>query len=206
MAEAPLLAHSLTEAHLYLMATPCELCGKGPLRVPDPRSIDRPGVTVVVSLKAVCANCGGSTTPRFRLPAEPKAAGNDAGTLINPTEEPSRIIDVAQWLTLAQVLTEAASRETDKVQARQLGIDAAQCLAEALKFYDEGDNDLPPAEAFFHEASRRRLRDNPEEFSRERVVNLKSKLPSPSAVRSGSTSPARRGLVRWWRRSNQHEP
>ena len=126
-------------------------------------------------------------------------------TPINATDQPSRIIDVAQWLTLAHVIAEAASRETEKTHARQLGIDAAQCLSEALKFYDEPENDLPPAEAFFHDASRRRFRENPEEFSRQRVLDMRSRLPGPSAGGSGPAPPAPAGIMRWWKQRNPHD-
>ncbi|MCH7839019.1 MAG: hypothetical protein IID38_02130, partial [Planctomycetes bacterium] len=50
---------------------------------------------------------------------------------------------------------------------------------EALKFSDEDGNDLPPAEGFFQEATRRRFRQNPERFSRRRLLNLRAGLPKP---------------------------
>ena len=38
--DAPLIAHSLAEAHCYLMVTPCGACGKGPLAEPEDRNAD----------------------------------------------------------------------------------------------------------------------------------------------------------------------
>jgi hypothetical protein len=76
---------------------------------------------------------------------------------------------------------EEAGREKDKIIARELWIEVSQYLAEALKFYDDPDSDLPPQDAFFSEFSRARLSDNPAQFSRQRLINLRAKLPSPSA-------------------------
>jgi hypothetical protein len=95
------------------------------------------------------------------------------------------------------MITEAAGKTADKAQARHLGLEAAQCLEEALKFYDDVDNDLPSTEALFTEASRQRFRDHPEQFSRRRLIELRSKLPSAATMRSRLTSP---GKKRWWRR------
>jgi hypothetical protein len=130
-------------------------------------------------------------------PARGGAADADGPTVVNPTDEPSRILDVGQWILLFRMSLEAADKEVDKVLARRLGIEAAQCLEEALKFYDEVDNDLPPPEAFFDEASRERFRDAPEQFSRRRLIELRSKLPSPSTIRSRPSAGKKKS---WWRR------
>jgi len=97
--------------------------------------------------------------------------------VVNSTDEPSWILDVAQWLTLFSMMTEMAGKESDKTAARRLSLEAAQCLDEALKFYEE-DNDLPPTEAFFHQGSRDRFRDHPQQFSRQRLLHLRSRLPT----------------------------
>ncbi|NLE57208.1 MAG: hypothetical protein GX616_02525, partial [Planctomycetes bacterium] len=59
---------------------------------------------------------------------------------------------------------------------RRMRIEAAQCLDEALKFFDE-DNDLPPREAFFTEKSYRRFLERPELYTRQRLIEMRS--PSP---------------------------
>jgi hypothetical protein len=105
----------------------------------------------------------------FRIP-------RDAADAINPTAEPSEILDVAQWVMLSGMVAASATSEPDKVRKRRLFIEAAQCLEEALKFYAD-DNDLPPAAAFFHDGSRLRFRQSPEHFSRQRLLHLRSKLP-----------------------------
>jgi hypothetical protein len=108
----------------------------------------------------------------------PWSAGSGTDpSAINPTDEPSVIIDVGQWLTLAQWLADQSQRQPDRVAARSQAVQAAQCLREALKFYDDPDNDLPPGDAVFTESSRRRLREAPQQFSRERILGDLGRLP-----------------------------
>jgi hypothetical protein len=77
------------------------------------------------------------------------------------------------------MIGEAAGRSDDKLQVRRFGIQAAQCLDEALKFYLP-DEELPGPVAFFNAASRERFRQHPEQFARRRLVEMKLKLPKPS--------------------------
>ena len=200
MPDSPLFAHSLMEARLYLMVTPCPSCRQGPLSDPKPHAVCEEGARSVVAIDAACAACHAAITTTFQLPGGITVNDEDGPVPINLTDDPSRIIDVAQWLTLFRIVSEQAARESDKIQARRLGIEAAQCLEEALKFYDEIDNDLPPEEAFFHEGSRQRFRDNPEQFSRKRVINLRSTLPFRSPTRSDASSWKPGDKPRWWRR------
>lgn len=197
MPEEPLIAHSLAEAYLYLMATPCASCGQGPLKGLDARVVSEKERSVTVAIAARCAACQSDTTKAFLLPGGLGSEKSGEAAIVNPTDEPSRILDVGQWIVLFRMITEAASKETDKTQARHLGIEAAQCLEEALKFYDDVDNDLPPSEAFFTDASRERLREAPEQFSRRRLIDLRAKLPSMAAMRASVSA---RKKKRWWRR------
>ncbi len=200
----PLVAHSLAEAYLYLLATPCPSCDRGPLEGGDAHRLDSPDSNLShggqcppqVLIDAICAACGETTSYTFGLPHGLAADEPDKGAVVNPADAPSRIIDVAQWITLFRTITEAAGQEADKIQARHLGLEAAQCLEEALKFYDEVGNDLPPPEALFHEASRKRLKENPQQFSKERLINLRSKLPTLAVMRSRLKARPKR---RWWR-------
>ncbi len=197
MPEEPLVAHSLAEAYLYLMATSCPACGRGPLKGADARLVDREKHATVVVIAATCDACRQAIEPMFKLSGHPSPETRDSPTVVNPTDEPSRILDAGQWITLFRMITEAAAKTADKAQARHLGLEAAQCLEEALKFYDDVDNDLPSTEALFTQASRQRFRDHPEQFSRRRLIELRSKLPSPATMRSRLASP---GKKRWWRR------
>ena len=163
--DVPLNAHSLAEASLFLTATSCRACGKGPLRAGAPREV----AGDVVILGAECVSCHGLSSWAFRI--RPSSPG-----VINASADASEILDVAQWVMLSGMIAAAATVEVDKVRKRRLSIEAAQCLEEALKFYVD-DNDLPPANAFFHEGSRLRFRQGPEHFSRQRLLHLRSKLP-----------------------------
>lgn len=197
MADAPLHAHSLAEAFLYLMITPCRRCGKGPLRADVARGASEAGGRWRVVAPGVCRACGDEGEHVFQLSDRPQSLSPADCATINDTSQPSRIIDVGQWIVLFRMIVEAAASEGDKQQARQLGLEAAQCLDEALKFYDEEDNDLPPDEAFFDDVSRQRYREHPQQFSRRRLVALRSKLPSTSHMRSRTVETPKR---RWWRR------
>ncbi len=199
MDDAPLIAHSLAEVYLFLMATPCPSCGKGPLHGGDPLAAEdttaksqTPSPSqgegggegqglAALRITADCGACHAMSHWVFQLPtATPTPV--DQPPVINPTSSPSEILDVAQWLTLFGMITAAAERQPDKQAARRLRLEAGQCLEEALKFYEPG-NDLPPPAAFFHEGSRQRLRTHPEQFSRQRLLALRSKLPTEYPMR-----------------------
>jgi hypothetical protein len=200
MPEAALVAHSLAEAYLYLMATPCASCGKGPLSGSEARTVSGSGESMVVSITATCRACGAVRDLSFELPEGTGTDESGGPPVVNPTEEPSRIIDVAQWITLFRVITEAAGREKDKQAARRLGLEGAQCLDEALKFYDDEENSLPPPEAFFAETTRSRFNENPELFAKQRLINLRAKLPSTSAMIARLSSEGKGKKKHWWSR------
>jgi hypothetical protein len=193
----PLVAHSLAEVYLYLMAMHCSGCDSGPVEGTEPRP-DGSTEELQLLLAARCTACGREQRLRFSLPhgTGKDPSKPDAVPVVNPTSEPSRIIDVAQWLTLFRSLAEAASRLPNPQEMRRVGIEAAQCLEEALKFY-EPDNDLPPGDALYTAASRRRLREHPQEFSRQRLVELRSRLPGMRLMRRRAEE-AKAPRRRWW--------
>jgi hypothetical protein len=188
MSDAPLVAHSLAEAYLYILATPCGTCGRGPLRGGEAELANRDGEACEVSIAATCGSCQAVTRLQFGLPTPPEPIPAQQASAVNPTAEPSQILDLGQWLTLFRMLTETAGHETSKSGARRLALEAAQCLDEALKFYDDAENDLPPVEAFFGKDSRARFKADPERFSRRRLLHLRSKLPTPWPKRPDGAS------------------
>jgi len=211
---SPLPIHSLAEAYLYLMVTPCSDCGSGPLKAAEERVHHDTGRRIL-TVPVVCGKCEKGrdiwfdTTGAELEQSFPEAlCGLDLPQLtpiINATDEPSRIIDIAQWLTLFTVIADEAGKTKDSIGARQLKLEAAQCLDEAVKFYDE-DNDLPPEEAFYHDRTRRQFRDRPETFARGRLVSLRAKMPQ---VQGGGLDPNRtededaaelKAKHRWWQR------
>jgi len=204
MSNELLTANSLAEAYLYLMATPCEVCGKGPLEGEDAKRIDASSntldeVALKVRIDIRCAACGADSHITFRLPHGTCVDEQTSLPCVNPTPDPSTIIDVAQWVTLFRVIATQASKTDDKMEARCLGLEAAQCLEEAIKFYED-DNDLPPPSALFYEATRQRLADHPEEFSRRRLLDLRSKWPSMSVIRAKTaTAESTTKRKHWWK-------
>jgi hypothetical protein len=187
--------HSFAEAYLYVCVTPCRSCGTGRL-VTDTAGLQHDGDQRVLTVPVTCRACGRSAVFQFdtgRLgPGESTLegfaelgapAGSQTVPAINPTERPSRVIDVAGWLTLFAMLQDEARPSEDETRTardratvRRLQIQASACLGEALKFYD-ADNDLPPEDAFFSKRSRRQFRQHPELFARDRLIGLRAKLP-----------------------------
>lgn len=197
----PLYAHSWAEAYLYLKVNFCPSCSQGPWEVAP-----EPPAQVGHSLLARCTRCGrkvefafcdeqvasegaadseGSPQPAA-TPAGVEAATWEASAdqaqraeeVINPTERPSRILDVGQWISLFHHLLENATQAiaSDKKETRRQAYQAAMCLEEALKFYTD-QSDLPPPSAFFVAPSREAFERFPERFTRQRLLDMRSKLP-----------------------------
>ena len=119
--------------------------------------------------------------------------------VVQSTTNP-QIIDVGQWIALHRVLIEAATNKVDAAKARYLYLQAAQCLDEAMKFYEEAE-DLPPESAFFVDVSKQRLNESSEQFSKKRLIDLRGRLPrpvdyhKPEPEQSGSKTKRK-----WWKR------
>ena len=185
--------HSIVEGRLYLRVRPCGGCGDGPL-VADDGNMSHDAEGGVLAVPVTCRACGGADEVRFdtgglELPESVISRWFKEGfdAVINPTDEASRVIDVADWLTLYSVMETDAQAVTDRKEARKFHIAAARCIDEALKFFDL-DNDLPPADAFFGESSRRQFRDRPEIFTRQHLVDLRNKLPVKRVGEGGTGS------------------
>src|SRR5262249_22050944 len=110
---------------------------------------------------------------------------------INQTSRPSEAIDLLGWLSLFQSILTASEQQLDRQVARQLAWEAAQCLDEAMKFY-EPEEELPSATAFFNDESRQRFRDHPQQFAKSKWRQRRMMLPDMTA-RTTSPKP-----VRWW--------
>ena len=202
MSEAALPANTLAEAYLYLMALPCSQCGRGPLHAQPPHQFDRSRLPKIirVDMRATCQSCDHEVNLSFEYPPPRETAADRLRgiTRLNPDRQPSKILDVGQWLTLFRVILEKASTTSDRAEGRRLGYEAAQCLEEALKFY-EPDNDLPPPSAFRHETSKRRLRDHPSLFARPRLLEMRTKLPSLTQMEAKITEQATAApRLPWW--------
>jgi hypothetical protein len=193
MSAERLSVHSLTEASIYLMLARCSACAESVMPTSVIGTVDESkGLDVPVT----CRSCGHADVVRFDLERVDtgEAAEGLAGLSalaesgqappINRGNRRSRVIDVAGWLTVHGMLSasararmERAASSADRIVARQLQIQAGECLEEALKFYD-ADNDLPPDDAFFTQPGRDQFREHPELFLRGRIVNLRAQLAS----------------------------
>lgn len=169
-------AHSIEEIRLYLKIAGCDRCGKARrwrLEENPPPTV--PG-NVIIAWD--CPACGAKSHEDFAIEQGEHAAKSGYPPPINSTEDRSRLIDAGQWITLAQLLMQEAKGGKDKSRARMLNLQAGQCYDEALKFYDDAENELPPAEAFFTKGSQARFRDAPQQFARSRLIGERAKLPT----------------------------
>jgi hypothetical protein len=186
---APIPAHSVAEAYLYLMVAPCRACGNGPLRHQQDLTRRADGK---FAMTVMCSACAATTELSFTI--EPEPSRDEArSTRINPTPQPSRSIDLLGWLTLFSSIMNTEEKETNKTTVRELACEAGQCLDEAMKFY-AADNDLPADGAFFSENSLRRFRDHPQQFSRSKWRERRLKLPDAEV-----TSVQRSDGRPWWK-------
>ncbi len=206
--DEPLQAHTFTEVRYCLMVRPCPRCGHGPMEIeegfiPDALSRDAQasgGVGVrPMHVPVRCRSCREADT--LAVVCEHDIDGHEPESqVINPGSQPSRIVDLAQWLSLFYLLVESAAAEPSRPAVRQMGYQAALCLAEAIKFY--GDNELPPQEAFFTDSSRQAFREHPENFARQKLRDMQSRLPALPVMERRLIRDAqhkRRGW-RFWRR------
>lgn len=190
----PLRAHTFNEVRYYLMVTPCQECGKGPWEIEATNGADKPGR--VSTVRARCKRCRGRRDFRFTCEASLPSHGVEAET-INPGDEPSRIVDLGQWLSLFYLLVESAAAAKSKPATRRDSYRAALCLAEALRFY--GDDELPPESALFTEHSAAVFRDHPENFARQKLRDMQTKLPSLGAMQRRIERDESTGRRQWWR-------
>ncbi len=186
-------AHTFNEIKYYLTVTPCEACGKGPLVLESPNCPGTPQEQLTIEVR--CKSCDQVRSLSFSYDHDLPLNGPQS-EYINPTDEPSRIVDLGGWLSLFYLLVESAWREKSPPQVRESGLQAAMCLTEALKFY--GDDELPPESAFFTPESSTAFRGHPEKFARQRLRDMQEKLPSvPRMARRVERDKTTR-TRRWW--------
>ena len=120
----PLRAHGLAEAYLYLKVTPCPDCSEGPWEVQSEAPLPaggpaRPGTGCV--LHARCHHCGARRDFAFQFPAAPADGREPWGQPVNPTDRPSEIIDLGQWVSLYYLLLGETQRAGDSPEGGRLG-------------------------------------------------------------------------------------
>jgi hypothetical protein len=190
----PLKAHTPAEVDYYLMVTACGECNHGPWRIESSERDTRDAR--LLRVQACCAGCGAGRAFSFHCDGDSQQLGEHVEQ-VNLTDEPSRIIDLSQWLSLFCMLIESAAAKSDKVAARSKGFQAALCLTEALKFY--GDDELPDESAFFTDETRAVFREHPEKFARQRLRDMQAKLPSLPKMAIHVRRDVKAKAKRWWR-------
>lgn len=195
-----LAAHSLVERHFYLMARRCGRCSRGPFQLVESQS-DQSDPETVDNWLVRCKSCDQQEHVLFDRQAllVESAGAKDSLPVVNPSDQRSKIIDLAQWMALFLAIIEAAAGQSDKAESRGLGYEATLCLDEALKFY-QPDSDLPPAEAFFTAGTLASFREHPEKFTRGQIIQLRSKLPSFEHMKQAMQKDSGKRPSRWWRR------
>ncbi len=188
----PRSAHSILEAHLYVMLQVCAKCDAGSLEVVG-RNTEEHHIDDIIRLDCACPGCGEKAACRFRIDSRRAAASKPP--VINPTDEPSQLIDVAQWLTLYHMCIARSKEAPNRTDSRSEAYQAALCIAEALKFY-EPDNDLPPAAAFFSDQARQQARAHPAFFARDKLLSLQGGLPDLRATQAVTDSAS---APKWWK-------
>ncbi len=170
----------------------CDACDTGPLGVAG-EEIEEEHIDSIVRVDCRCDNCGRGAALRFRI--DSRWAKPTEAPVVNPTEEPSKLMDVSQWLTLYHSLLAKSNEAPDKIESRRVAYEAGLCIAEALKFY-EPDNDLPPGSAFFSDHTREQARNHPAVFARQKLLSLQAKLPN---LRARATSQRPESGRKWWK-------
>jgi len=115
-------------------------------------------------------------------------------------DQPSEVIDLAQWVGLYYLYAGEIDKADSPAEARRTARRAAQCLAEALKFY--GRDEMPPESAFQKSESLAAFRSNAANFARTRLRELQAMLPvvaeeAPSSGAGPEEEPAAQKA--WWK-------
>ena len=195
--------HSVQEEYFYLMVHPCA-CGGAWLG--DDQPMEETPARVTHHVAARCSRCKAQQTFHFQY----ETPGNLKEPIrqVNPTADPSRALDAAEWMGLAQFYLGRIDRLTRDVEKAQSLLDARQCLEEALKFYGP-DDDGPPAAALWSDASRQKAHRQAKAFRRETIGAMLARIPPMERLRKADSldqkefvkavrQRAKERAGRWW--------
>ncbi len=174
-----LAAYSKTERHFYLMVLRCEKCNYGPFDFVSEETLTDKNIDIWYVRCRKCHRGKQLFFDRNYL----KVENEDRNSLpvVNPSNEPSKLVDLGQWLAIFYAIIESAANEKNRILARRLGYEATLALEEAIKFYSPNE-ELPPPEAFWTEESKKRFREHPELFSKARLLRMREKLPKTNII------------------------
>jgi hypothetical protein len=194
MSREALAANSIVEAYLCVLIRPCTVCQHGACEPSLPQRLDSEWVRIV----GACQNCGANSAYDF-LSGEPLRDIDPISDVqpLNSSGRPSRILDVGQWLTLAELMLRQADGSPDAQERLWRRHRAAECMDEALRLYPPGA-ELPGDQPSLTDSTRGALRDRPEKFLRERILARRAELPTLEAYqRVGREQNGRRRP--WWK-------
>jgi hypothetical protein len=201
--ETAVHVHSVQEEYFYLMVHHCA-CG-GPW-LTESQQIEENGAHTHHRIEAHCFKCQARQTFLFTIDSQ--AGSKEPVRQVNQTAEPSRAIDVVEWMNLAQFYLGRIEHLKEAVEKAQSLLDARQCVEEALKFYGP-DADAPPPAALWSDASRKKAAARRENFRRATLVAMLEKIPSMDRLRQadkmeqrefekGIMALARQRVGKWW--------
>lgn len=174
------------ELTFFLDVAPCARCGRGPLCIRAPRPAAKEQARELPArVRTHCRSCKAQRT--FHVQWIDHAA-----------DQPSELIDLAQWVGLYFLYADQAGKAKTPVEAMAAASRATQCLAEALKFY--GPDEMPPESAFRKEQSLEAFRNNPANFAHTRLRELQAMLPVAADAGLAERSDDKPGPHKaWWK-------
>jgi hypothetical protein len=169
--------HSVQEEFFYMMVHPCACGGawQG-----DAQQVDESGGQVRHRVSAQCWKC--KTQKQFAFVLHRPKGPEGPVRQINSTNEPSRALDVAEWMDLAKFYLGRIERLAKPVEKAQSLLDARQCLEEALKHFGPEDS-RPPATAFWSDKSRQAAARQPQAFRRAAIQEMLDRIPPIDRLR-----------------------
>ncbi len=180
MPSQTLNAKDLWDIASYIELTTCDVCQQGPLYPSIPLPDKIPAESSSLKFELSCSLCGCDQMIEFTVPsgsAEVSGQNQPKQTY----DKPSTIVDLAGWLTLFRIFMDRSDQAVNSAIARTLALHARKCLDEGLMFFFAND-DTPPPEAFFSQQSLTRFQAQPQHYSRQRIINLRSPLPKQSSL------------------------
>lgn len=167
--------HSPEEEYVHLMVTPCRSCGLGPL-APASIALVAAGGKPVDRVTVVCQKCGQKVEFNYDLSEFFGPQRSAPPGVFNPTSNPSTAVDLFGWVSLASLLASNCATEKNAPAARQMALEAQQCIVEALKFY-ASNSDTPPDSAFWTPEGQEDFAKNPGNYLKTALHEMRLSLP-----------------------------
>ena len=183
-------AHSVSEEHLFIDTMHCPVCSGGPCKkamhaFPCYWFVKCKSCDSIIEIVSDTSLIMTDQYWQFLCSGNLKSASRYQRRY-NRTNESSKIIDLAQWIShftcLQSKMNELAVRgERSSVNFISLEFYFVQCLQEALKFY-KADEEYPPRSAFFSEETYKHYLTDRSLFSRNHILSILSEQRSLETI------------------------